>query len=151
MSQLTTDLKKHKDSWPFLEPVSGVADYYNVIKDPMDLRTLGTKVDEGAYETLDEYAKVIVTFCDIDVGARIHTWMVFYAGRHEDIHKLQALQRGALAVRQSGKWAREVLLVEAETAETGLDTDGTDCIGRWSCYLGRVITYMLQFWICIYV
>ncbi|KXS13476.1 acyl-CoA N-acyltransferase [Gonapodya prolifera JEL478] len=64
MSQLTNDLKKHNQAWPFLEPVAGVADYYEIIKEPMDLRTLGTKVDEGAYETMEEYARDVQKIFD---------------------------------------------------------------------------------------
>ncbi|KAJ3344246.1 histone acetyltransferase [Gonapodya sp. JEL0774] len=64
MSQLASDLKKHNQAWPFLEPVAGVPDYYEIIKEPMDLRTLGTKVDEGAYETMEEFARDVQKIFD---------------------------------------------------------------------------------------
>ncbi|RDX60274.1 Histone acetyltransferase GCN5, partial [Mucuna pruriens] len=41
----------HADSWPFKEPVDArdVPDYYDIIKDPMDLKTMAKRVDSEQY------------------------------------------------------------------------------------------------------
>ncbi|KAJ3040616.1 histone acetyltransferase [Rhizophlyctis rosea] len=57
MRHMMEDMKAYKDAWPFLEPVSGVPDYYEIIKEPMDLRTMETKMEEGAYTELDSFTK----------------------------------------------------------------------------------------------
>ena len=46
-------LKKNQNSWPFKEPVNPqqVQDYYQKIKDPMDLLTLEKGVESGKYKT----------------------------------------------------------------------------------------------------
>ena len=42
-------LKEHDDAWPFLEPVGKkqFPEYYKVIKKPMDLQTMRTKLEDG--------------------------------------------------------------------------------------------------------
>lgn len=47
----------HGSVWPFVKPVAGVPDYYEVIKEPMDMQTLEEKVDEDVYETIDMFEK----------------------------------------------------------------------------------------------
>jgi len=41
----------HADSWPFSDPVDPqeVPDYYEIIKEPMDLQTIGLRIDAGDY------------------------------------------------------------------------------------------------------
>ncbi|PIA31577.1 hypothetical protein AQUCO_04900107v1 [Aquilegia coerulea] len=41
----------HPDSWPFKEPVDGrdVPDYYDIIKDPMDMRTMSKRLESEQY------------------------------------------------------------------------------------------------------
>lgn len=41
----------HPDSWPFKEPVDArdVPDYYDIIKDPMDLKTMSKRVESEQY------------------------------------------------------------------------------------------------------
>lgn len=43
---LTTKLKVMPEAWPFLKPVNKkqVKDYYNVIKKPIDMETMGKKI-----------------------------------------------------------------------------------------------------------
>jgi len=55
MRLLVSEMQNHAQSWPFLQPVTGVADYYNIITDPMDLKTLSDNVDDGQYATLEEF------------------------------------------------------------------------------------------------
>lgn len=44
-------LSSHEDSGPFLEPVVGVAQYDNVIKDPMDLTEVGKRIENEVITT----------------------------------------------------------------------------------------------------
>ena len=58
MRQLLRAVNEHADSWPFKEPVDGseVPDYYKIIKDPIDLKTMGKRLDsEVFYLTFDSF------------------------------------------------------------------------------------------------
>lgn len=46
-------VRAHQKAWPFLEPVSPteVPDYYDHIKYPMDLQTMGERLENGYYVT----------------------------------------------------------------------------------------------------
>ena len=35
MRALITEMQSFREAWPFVEPVSGVPDYYEIIKEPM--------------------------------------------------------------------------------------------------------------------
>jgi histone acetyltransferase len=37
MKKIVSEMQEHPSAWPFLVPVSGVPDYYNVIKEPMGI------------------------------------------------------------------------------------------------------------------
>jgi hypothetical protein len=56
MRALLESAKKHEAAWPFLEPVDTVEvdDYLDKIADPIDLRTMETKLDDGTYEHFRE-------------------------------------------------------------------------------------------------
>eukprot|EP00045_Choanoeca_perplexa_P006704 m.57767 g.57767 ORF g.57767 m.57767 type:complete len:724 (+) comp13746_c0_seq1:77-2248(+) len=54
--------KRHVDyAWPFLEPVDVVklnlTDYYDVIKEPMDLGSVKKNLEAGMYDTADAFAR----------------------------------------------------------------------------------------------
>ncbi|EPS67854.1 hypothetical protein M569_06920 [Genlisea aurea] len=59
-STLLQRLMKHKFSWVFNTPVDvmgmGLLDYYDIIKHPMDLGTIKTKLSEGVYNSPREFA-----------------------------------------------------------------------------------------------
>ncbi|KDN38459.1 Bromodomain-domain-containing protein [Tilletiaria anomala UBC 951] len=59
MRQILVELGNHASSWPFQNPVNGdeVTDYYDVIKEPMDLSTMETKLENNKYDTLDDFLK----------------------------------------------------------------------------------------------
>lgn len=59
MQHLISELQNHQAAWPFLQPVNRdeVADYYEVIKEPMDLSTMEYKLDNGVYQSLDEFCR----------------------------------------------------------------------------------------------
>lgn len=46
-------MKNNKNSWPFLKPVDPkeVPNYYETIKEPMDLQTLEGNLETGMYKT----------------------------------------------------------------------------------------------------
>jgi histone acetyltransferase len=51
-------MTEHADAWPFKDPVDprDVPDYYDIIKDPMDLKTMSKRLDsEQYYVTLDMF------------------------------------------------------------------------------------------------
>ncbi|XP_020228062.1 histone acetyltransferase GCN5 [Cajanus cajan] len=51
MRSLLKALHDHADSWPFKEPVDArdVPDYYDIIKDPIDLKTMSKRVESEQY------------------------------------------------------------------------------------------------------
>lgn len=64
MKKIIAELQENTHSWPFVEPVAGVADYYNIIKNPMgyfsvglslDLRTLDENVESNKYISVNEF------------------------------------------------------------------------------------------------
>lgn len=68
MRHVLVELSNHQAAWPFTNPVNGqeVQDYYDVIKEPMDLSTMETKLEKNQYATLDDLlhdANLIFTNC----------------------------------------------------------------------------------------
>ncbi|XP_054736256.1 bromodomain adjacent to zinc finger domain protein 1A [Anastrepha obliqua] len=59
--QLLDDVMKHEDAWPFTRPVSQaeVPDYHKIIKTPMDLAKVKSKLNMGAYQLNEEVMKDI--------------------------------------------------------------------------------------------
>jgi E1A/CREB-binding protein len=60
-------LQSHQHAWVFNSPVDpvelGLPDYFEVIKNPMDLGTIRKKLENGVYHTLDDFkAHVHLTF-----------------------------------------------------------------------------------------
>ena len=57
LKRLHRALQNHKMSWPFLTPVDPVefSDYYDQIKEPMDLDTMACKLKGKKYTTLTEF------------------------------------------------------------------------------------------------
>ncbi|KAJ6931222.1 hypothetical protein NC652_014654 [Populus alba x Populus x berolinensis] len=56
----------HVDAWPFKEPVDArdVPDYYDIIKDPMDLKTMSKRVEsEQYYVTLEMFIADVKRMC----------------------------------------------------------------------------------------
>lgn len=59
---LLSALQTSSSAWPFLVPVNGdeVHDYYDVIKEPMDLGTMETKLDKDQYESVEDFVKDVL-------------------------------------------------------------------------------------------
>ncbi|XP_076667280.1 ATP-dependent chromatin assembly factor large subunit isoform X4 [Andrena cerasifolii] len=57
LQELLSDIRHHRDSWPFLSPVTKkeVPDYHDIISNPMDFGTIKYKLDNGGYETLEQF------------------------------------------------------------------------------------------------
>lgn len=56
---LLNDMQNHASAWPFNHPVNSeeVHDYYEVIKEPMDLSTMERKLEADNYATPEEFIK----------------------------------------------------------------------------------------------
>ncbi|MCO5609745.1 hypothetical protein L7F22_063977 [Adiantum nelumboides] len=56
MRHILVELSNHQAAWPFTNPVNAqeVADYYDFIKEPMDLSTMESKLEKNQYATLDD-------------------------------------------------------------------------------------------------
>ncbi|KAK3674227.1 histone acetyltransferase [Recurvomyces mirabilis] len=59
---LLSALQTSSSAWPFLQPVNGeeVQDYYSVIKEPMDLSTMESRLDKDQYEIVDDFVKDVL-------------------------------------------------------------------------------------------
>jgi len=59
---LLSALQSSSNAWPFLQPVNGdeVHDYYDVIKEPMDLGTMESKLDKDQYESVEDFVKDVL-------------------------------------------------------------------------------------------
>uniref|UniRef100_A0A2M4BEU5 Putative bromodomain-containing protein n=2 Tax=Anopheles marajoara TaxID=58244 RepID=A0A2M4BEU5_9DIPT len=57
LKELIMQIQQHKSAWPFLEPVdqNEAPDYYRVIKEPMDLRKIESKIETRSYQMLSEF------------------------------------------------------------------------------------------------
>lgn len=57
MVTLLSELTNHPSAWPFAVPVNReeVGDYYDVIKEPMDLSTMELKLENDKYESFDQF------------------------------------------------------------------------------------------------
>lgn len=68
MVTLLSELTNHPSAWPFAVAVSKeeVGDYYDVIKEPMDLGTMEQKLENDKYESFDQFlydARLIFNNC----------------------------------------------------------------------------------------
>lgn len=57
--RIIKELWKHKDAWIFYEPVDpikfAIPDYFNIIREPMDLGTLKSNLKKGDYEKPEQF------------------------------------------------------------------------------------------------
>ncbi|URE40304.1 Histone acetyltransferase [Musa troglodytarum] len=66
MRNLLKLMFEHPDAWPFKEPVDAreVPDYYDIIKDPMDLRTMSKRLEsEQYYVTFEMFVADVKRMC----------------------------------------------------------------------------------------
>ncbi|ESO89132.1 hypothetical protein LOTGIDRAFT_106754, partial [Lottia gigantea] len=64
--RLLRNLQGHKMAWPFLRPVDPktVPDYYQIIKDPMDLSIIETRVHGRSYQRLSDFVRDVTKIFD---------------------------------------------------------------------------------------
>ncbi|XP_017300232.1 nucleosome-remodeling factor subunit NURF301-like [Diaphorina citri] len=57
LRKLMKQIQAHKSAWPFMEPVDPheAPDYYNVVKEPMDLKTIELRIAQQRYKKLSEF------------------------------------------------------------------------------------------------
>ncbi|EWC43633.1 hypothetical protein DRE_01520 [Drechslerella stenobrocha 248] len=68
LQHILNEMQNHPSAWPFQRPVSreDVADYYEVIKEPMDLETMENRLEADHYSTPEDFirdAKLIFGNC----------------------------------------------------------------------------------------
>ncbi|EMR10905.1 hypothetical protein PNEG_01051 [Pneumocystis murina B123] len=68
LQHLLTEMQNHPSAWPFIHPVNKdeVPDYYDVIKEPMDLSTMEFKLDNDHYDSVEGFlydARLIFNNC----------------------------------------------------------------------------------------
>ncbi|KAK6338678.1 histone acetyltransferase [Orbilia brochopaga] len=68
LQHILNEMQNHASAWPFQRPVSreDVADYYEVIKEPMDLETMENRLEADYYATPEDFirdAKLIFNNC----------------------------------------------------------------------------------------
>lgn len=58
--KVLTQLQKHQYSWPFLKPVDpqaeGIPDYFDIVKEPMDLSKVDKRLRSGSYSNPMQFA-----------------------------------------------------------------------------------------------
>ncbi|QLG73000.1 hypothetical protein HG535_0E00840 [Zygotorulaspora mrakii] len=66
MQNVLTELQNHAAAWPFLQPVNReeVPDYYDFIKEPMDLSTMEVKLDNNRYEKIEDFIYDVRLVCN---------------------------------------------------------------------------------------
>ncbi|KAI8809920.1 hypothetical protein BJ742DRAFT_676337, partial [Cladochytrium replicatum] len=76
-------IQRHEKAWPFLVPVDPVAvgalDYFDIVKQPMDLSTISAKLSRGEYCLVQEFAADVMLMFDN---------CYLYNPATNDIHKL---------------------------------------------------------------
>lgn len=66
LMHILSALQNSTNAWPFLQPVNKdeVLDYYDVIKQPMDLSTMETKLESDAYPLPEDFIRDVVLICN---------------------------------------------------------------------------------------
>lgn len=83
MYKILNKLKDHEDAWPFLEPVDEeiAPSYYRVVKSPMDLQQMEDKLNDGLYETFDQFKhdfQLIIANCKQYNGSTNGKLLIYY-------------------------------------------------------------------------
>ncbi|KAG7659394.1 NET domain [Arabidopsis suecica] len=86
-NNLLTKLMKHKSGWIFNTPVDvvtlGLHDYHNIIKEPMDLGTVKTRLSKSLYKSPLEFAE--------DVRLTFNNAMLYNPVGHDVYHMAEIL------------------------------------------------------------
>ncbi|ESO92013.1 hypothetical protein LOTGIDRAFT_121489, partial [Lottia gigantea] len=93
---ILSDMEKHDEGWPFLQPVNGkqFPSYRKIIKHPMDFNTMKTKLRDNLYKSRIEFAgdahlvfDNCVTFNEdeSEVGKAGHDMREYFQKRYTDL------------------------------------------------------------------
>lgn len=107
--QLTVDLVRHEDSWPFMKLVSRtqVPDYYDIIKKPIALSIIREKVNNCEYKTASEFVddvKLMFSNCfeynpsntsEAQAGTRLQAFF------HSELQRLGLAERSSPPQKRS--------------------------------------------------
>lgn len=68
MTHLLSEMQNHPSAWPFAQPVNRdeVSDYYEVIKEPMDISTMESRLEADYYNGVEDFlydARLIFNNC----------------------------------------------------------------------------------------
>ncbi|CAA6662848.1 unnamed protein product [Spirodela intermedia] len=76
-------MNEHTDAWPFKEPVDAraVPDYYDIIKDPVDLRTMSRRVESEYYVTLEMFVADVKRMLEAHFTGKFHSEFSSYIGK----------------------------------------------------------------------
>lgn len=98
--ELLRGLQNHDHGWVFNEPVNpealGIPDYFDVIKHPMDLGTIGKKLENGSYATFNDFfLDIRLTFSNAleynQKDSPVYEWALILKDRSE--REYQRLQK----------------------------------------------------------
>ncbi|GFY49812.1 bromodomain adjacent to zinc finger domain protein 2B [Trichonephila inaurata madagascariensis] len=90
------EMQKHEDAWPFLTPVNTkqFPTYRKVIKKPMDMATMKSKLETGQYKSREDFAndaRLIFDNCETfnedesPVGQAGHSMRAFFETRWSEL------------------------------------------------------------------
>ncbi|ODQ66453.1 hypothetical protein NADFUDRAFT_82268 [Nadsonia fulvescens var. elongata DSM 6958] len=68
MQHILSEMQNHPSAWPFAQPVNKdeVPDYYDIIKEPMDLSTMEQRLEADVYTSMEEFiydARLVFNNC----------------------------------------------------------------------------------------
>ncbi|XP_074269744.1 transcription factor GTE12 [Silene latifolia] len=112
-------LMKHKFAKPFLDPVNpaawGIHDYFDIIKHPMDLGTVKTKLHRNTYISAEEFeADVRLTFSNAMLYNPSNNWVHQHAKRLSEVFDCEWKPVKAMLFRDNKNVIRK-------RAEVGVD------------------------------
>ncbi|CAH9085301.1 unnamed protein product [Cuscuta europaea] len=126
-SQILTKLMKHKFGWVFNTPVDykglGLHDYHLIIKHPMDLGTVKSRLDRYEYATpLDFAADVRLTFknamCYNPKGQDVHAMAELLLNNFDDMFTVACYKHEAEHKKAFAAAARKNIWTQPELAVT---------------------------------
>nr|XP_018902266.1 PREDICTED: transcription initiation factor TFIID subunit 1-like [Bemisia tabaci] len=123
---VTTKLKARTGAWPFLKPVKKklVPDYYNIVKNPIDLETISKKVNAHKYHSRQEFLH------DIEL---ILENCILYNGKDSSFTQ-QAEQLVSITKEALGSYGDNLSQLEAninKTRKRVLEQTDYDSLSQW--------------------
>ncbi|XP_026317517.1 transcription initiation factor TFIID subunit 1 isoform X2 [Hyposmocoma kahamanoa] len=119
---LTTKLKVMPEAWPFLKPVNKkqVKDYYNVIKKPIDMETMGKRIQAHKYHSREDFLK--------DITLLVENCRAYNGPNSQFTRQAEAIQKVTIeALEQFGEHASQleanIAKVQAKMLEEAEQSD----------------------------